>query len=180
MLAELAVRRGDPDAAERLADLAAQADRTGEPQRIVPVLELRAEWALTHGAPMPAERFEQLVDEIGPREHPARDARRRAWAAVAGIDVELDAAEPSRRTPRCSRRDWRGAADAFGEVGWTYDRALMLSLLDDEEALVEAIEIARGLGAEPLDAARRRRACASSGSAFPTGRGRRRARTRPA
>ena len=26
----------------------------------------------------------------------------------------------------------------------------MLSLLDDEEALVEAIEIARGLGAEPL------------------------------
>ncbi len=42
------------------------------------------------------------------------------------------------------------AADAFGDVGWTYDRALMLSLLDDEESLVEAIEIARGLGAEPL------------------------------
>jgi DNA-binding NarL/FixJ family response regulator len=35
-------------------------------------------------------------------------------------------------------------------VGWTYDRALMLSLLEDEESLVEAIEIARGLGAEPL------------------------------
>ena len=48
------------------------------------------------------------------------------------------------------RRDWLGAADAFGDVGWTYDRALMLSLLDDEESLVEAIEIARGLGAEPL------------------------------
>ena len=48
------------------------------------------------------------------------------------------------------RRDWRAAADAFGEVGWTYDRALMLSLLDDEESLAEAIEIARGLGAEPL------------------------------
>src|SRR5207249_10590311 len=47
-------------------------------------------------------------------------------------------------------RDWRGAADAFGEVGWTYDRALMLSLLDDEESLFEAIGIARGLGAEPL------------------------------
>ena len=48
------------------------------------------------------------------------------------------------------RRDWLAAADAFGEVGWTYDRALMLSLLDDEESLAEAIEIARGLGAEPL------------------------------
>ena len=34
--------------------------------------------------------------------------------------------------------------------GWTYDRALMLSLLEEEEPLVEAIEIARGLGAEPL------------------------------
>ena len=31
------------------------------------------------------------------------------------------------------RRDWQAAADAFGELGWDYDRALMLSLLDDEE-----------------------------------------------
>jgi hypothetical protein len=49
-----------------------------------------------------------------------------------------------------AQHDWRGAADAFGEVGWTYDRALMLSLLDDEESLAEAHEIARRLGAEPL------------------------------
>jgi DNA-binding NarL/FixJ family response regulator len=48
------------------------------------------------------------------------------------------------------RRDWRGAADAFGAVGWSYDRALMLSLVDGEEPLVEAIGIARALGAEPL------------------------------
>ena len=39
VLTELAVRRGDADAADRLKDLAAQADRTGELQRIVPVLE---------------------------------------------------------------------------------------------------------------------------------------------
>ena len=49
-----------------------------------------------------------------------------------------------------AHRDWRASADAFGEVGWRYDRALMLSLLDDEQSLAEAIEIARGLGAEPL------------------------------
>ena len=48
------------------------------------------------------------------------------------------------------RRDWLAAADAFGDVGWDYDRALMLSLLEDEEALDEAIAIARRLGAEPL------------------------------
>jgi DNA-binding NarL/FixJ family response regulator len=35
-------------------------------------------------------------------------------------------------------------------VGWAYDRALMLSLLDDEEALAEALAIARRLGAGPL------------------------------
>ncbi len=34
--------------------------------------------------------------------------------------------------------------------GGSYDRALMLSLLDDEESLVEALEIARRLRAEPL------------------------------
>jgi DNA-binding NarL/FixJ family response regulator len=48
------------------------------------------------------------------------------------------------------RRDWRRSADAFLEAGWPYDRALMLSLLDDEASLAEAIGIARSLGAEPL------------------------------
>ena len=73
-----------------------------------------------------------------------------AWGAVAGIDIELDDTDVGRRTTAMLRRDWLGAADAFGEVGWPYDRALMLSLLDDEESLVEAIEIARRLGAGPL------------------------------
>ena len=73
------------------------------------------------------------------------------------------------------RRDWQAAADAFGEVGWTYDRALMLSLLDDEEALCEALEIARGLGAEPLDRGASPGGCASSASACRTGPRRRRA-----
>ncbi len=151
VLTELAVRRGDPDASERLADLAAQADRTDELQRLAPVLELATEWALTSGAPMPTERFGKIVEEIRPRSRFANwgAIRVAAWATVAGIDIESD--QPM-STPYAAmlRRDWLGAADAFGEVGWIYDRALMLSLLDDEESLVEAIEIARGLGAEPL------------------------------
>ena len=151
VLAELAVRRGDPDAAERLADLAAQAVRASEPQRLAPLVELETEWALTTGAPLPIERFEVLLDEARP---PGGligwgAIRVAAWAAVAGIPIEL---EPPRSAPHAAmlRRDWLGAADAFGDVGWTYDRALMLSLLDDEQCLVESIEIARGLGAEPL------------------------------
>ena len=147
VLTELAVRSGAPDAPERLADVGAQADRTAEPQRIAPVLELTAEWALLSGTPPPVERLGELLDQIRP---PGRFATRvAAWAAVAGIDVSLGKHQPGPHAAM-ARRDWRAAADAFGEVGWTYDRALMLSLLDDEESLAEALGIARGLGAEPL------------------------------
>jgi DNA-binding CsgD family transcriptional regulator/tetratricopeptide (TPR) repeat protein len=150
VLAELAVRRGDPDAAERLDELAAEADRTGELQRIVPLLELATEWALITQTPMPVVRLEELAGMPTGGIRVGRFAMRlAAWAAVAG--VEFEASGPS-SAPHAAMagRDWRGAADAFGAVGWTYDRALMLSLLDDEESLVEAIEIARGLSAEPL------------------------------
>jgi len=37
----------------------------------------------------------------------------------------------------------RGAADAFGEVGWGYDRALMLSLLEDEASGFDVDAIGR-------------------------------------
>jgi len=151
VLTELAVRRGDPDASERLAELTVHADRAGEPQRVVPVIELMAETALTNGEPIPAERFEELAELIrAPDGLRGRYALRlAAWAAVAGLDIELD--QPASGPYAAMRaRDWSGAADAFSELDWVYDRALMLSLLDDEAALVEAMEIARRLGAEPL------------------------------
>ncbi len=157
VLAELAVRRGDPDAAERLADLAAQAVRASEPQRLAPLVELETEWALTTGAPLPLELLETLLDEERP---PGAmigwgAIRVAACAAVAGIPVEL---EPPKSAPHAAmlRRDWLGAAAAFGEVGWSYDRALMLSLLDDEEALHEAIGIARAPRRRPAHAPGRR------------------------
>jgi DNA-binding CsgD family transcriptional regulator len=151
VLTELAIRRGDDDAERRLGELAAQARRTGEIQRIGPALELAAEWSLTTGAPMPAEGFAHLLKQMKPYGRLAgwMPLRIAAWAAVAGLDVEYD--EPM--TPAHAammRRDWRAAADAFGAAGWYYDRALMLSLLDEEDALAEAVAIARGLGAEPL------------------------------
>jgi DNA-binding CsgD family transcriptional regulator/tetratricopeptide (TPR) repeat protein len=150
VLAELAVRRGDPDASERLADAAAQALPTGELQRLAPVLELEAERALTSRSPMPVDRLAKLVDEIRLSGSLACQAMRVAgWAAVASLDSMFD---PPSWSPHVAmqQRDWRGAADGFGDAGWSYDRALMLSLLDDEEALTEAIAIARRLGAEPL------------------------------
>ena len=151
VLAELAIRRGDPDASERLAELTVHADRTGEPQRIVPVIELMAEAALTNCDPIPAERFEELAELIrAPDGLRGRYALRlAAWAAVAGVEIELPQPASGPYAAMLAR-DWFEAADAFSEIDWVYDRALMLSLLDDEAALVEAMDIARRLGAEPL------------------------------
>jgi DNA-binding CsgD family transcriptional regulator/tetratricopeptide (TPR) repeat protein len=147
VVTEVAVRRGDPAAAERLADLAAQAEHAGEMQRIMPALELQVEWALTTGAPMPTARFEEALAAAPPRGW--LPLRMSAWAVVAGLDVELESEESSPYAPML-RGDWTGAAEAFGDVGWEYDGALMLSLLDDEESLAASIEIARRLGAGPL------------------------------
>jgi DNA-binding NarL/FixJ family response regulator len=151
VLTELAVRRGDPDASARLADLRAQADRAGELQRIAPVLALETELALTSGARPPAERFAEVATVIRPHGEIEGNSATwvAAWAAVAGVVVDYDSpmSEPH---AAMLRRDWLAAAEAFAEVGWQYERALMLSLLEDEEALGEALEVARGLGAEPL------------------------------
>jgi DNA-binding CsgD family transcriptional regulator len=145
VVCEVAVRRGDADAADRLAAVIEKADRTGEPQRIVPALELETEWALTRGTPLPVQRFEALAAATGwSALHVA------AWAAVAGLPVTYDG---PRATPYGAmiERDWAAAADAFGAIGWVYDRGLMLSLCDDETSLAAAIEIARRLGAAPLE-----------------------------
>jgi DNA-binding CsgD family transcriptional regulator/tetratricopeptide (TPR) repeat protein len=152
VLAELAIRRGDPEAEGELTGLAAQAERTGELQRLAPVLELQVESALLTGAPMPRRRIESLLDEV--RRSRGSFAgwgavRLAVVASIAGIGIDVEA-PGSPALDAVLRRDWRGAADAYGEVGWGYDRALMLSLLEDEEALAEALAIARELGAEPL------------------------------
>lgn len=152
VLTELAVRRGDDDADGRLAELTALMERTRETLRIIPALELTAERALTSGRSLPAERLAELLGGATGGE----EMRLAAWAAVAGVDVEnRDVASPAYAAMR--RRDWRAAADAFGAIGWSYDRALSLSLLDDAESLGEAVSIARGLGAAPLASAAARR-----------------------
>src|SRR5207247_8715831 len=107
-----------------------QADRGGEPQGSWPVLELAAERALTNGTPMPTERLEQVLDQLrGCGGLAGRLVlRMAAWAAVAGIDVELDS-QTSGPYVAMAGRDWRGAGDGFGEAGWRPERALMRPLV---------------------------------------------------
>jgi DNA-binding CsgD family transcriptional regulator len=151
VLAEVAVRRGDQDADARLQQLVEDVDATGELSRIGPVLELQVERALTCGSPLPVERFEEVARIVGPQ--PLRSGcgagRVAAWAAVCDLPERFRGNAPAPHAAMIAR-DWQAAADAFGAVGWAYDRALMLSMLDDGEALGESLDIARTLGALPL------------------------------
>ena len=169
VLAELAVRRGDDDARARLADVAEQADRTDELMRIQPVLELQVEWALTRDEPMPAARVGRALALAGRSDSVLwAGGRLAAWATLAGRPTAFDGAAPAPYAAVLAG-DLRGAADAFGAVGWSYDRALFLSLLDDRAALAEALETARALGAAPL-AARVTRRLRALGHPVPHGR----------
>jgi DNA-binding CsgD family transcriptional regulator/tetratricopeptide (TPR) repeat protein len=152
VLAELAVRRGDTDAAERLAEVEEQAERTGELQWIGPVLELAMEWALLRGEPLPVQRIVRARDRVGRPAWGAEGygARLTAWASVAGVHLPFEGQRP-RPHAAMATADWAAAAAAFGEVGWDYDRALMLSLLDDEDALAEALGVCRRLDATLLE-----------------------------
>jgi DNA-binding CsgD family transcriptional regulator len=151
MLAELAVRRGDPEDVRLLDELTEDCERSGDLQRLVPLMELIAERALLRGEPLPFDRFAALVGEARARGSLRGwvAVRIAAWAPIVGVEVDWDVPE-SPPLSLMARQDWAGAARAFGEVGWPYDRALMLSLRDEEEPLVEALAIARGLNAEPL------------------------------
>lgn len=147
VLAELAVRRGDRDVAERLAEVRARADRTGDVPRILPVLAIMTEHALVSGGDAPRDRLEDLLGWASMQGRSLVFLE--ATAALAGLEVPGGGPESSAYT-FVARRDWRRAAAAFGDQGWAYERALMLSLTGEEEALLEALETARGLGAEPL------------------------------
>jgi DNA-binding CsgD family transcriptional regulator/tetratricopeptide (TPR) repeat protein len=148
VLTELAVRRGDDDAEARLAKLKLDGERTAELQRLVPVFELTIERALLAVEQPCLDGLLPFVEQTG-EPHSDDVLRIAAWAVVAGRDLELSAPPGTPWEPML-RRDWQGAADAFGAAGWTYDRAVMLSLVGEEDALVEAIGIAQALGAAPL------------------------------
>ncbi|MGM0819271.1 MAG: ATP-binding protein [Actinomycetota bacterium] len=152
VLAELAVRRGDDDAETRLGALADEAGPTGELQRIAPVVELEVERALCDGTAPPLARLAGLGDLVGaePLAGGYAAARLAAWSTVCGRPMTVAGPAP-RPHAALLDGDLRGAADAFGAVGWRHDRALVLSLLDEEEALAEALSVAREVGAAPLE-----------------------------
>jgi len=152
VLAELAVREGSDDTDRLLPELAADAARARELKRMGPVLELAIEDALLRGRRPPVDHLAEVRRVVGPDPLAMGGAAARvaAWATICGQPHTFDGLAPHPYAAMI-RGDWRAAAEAFGRAGWTYDQALMLSMLDDAEALTTSLELARGLGAAPLE-----------------------------
>jgi DNA-binding CsgD family transcriptional regulator/tetratricopeptide (TPR) repeat protein len=140
-------RRGDPAAAATLDQAAEHGFATVELQWTAPVAAARAEHAWLHGeddrAAREAQRMFGQVVEAG---HPWFAGELAVWLQRSGArpPIPTAVAEPYRLL---LEGDWRAGAEAWGELGCPYHRALALAGGDDDEALVEALALLDGLGA---------------------------------
>jgi DNA-binding CsgD family transcriptional regulator len=151
VLARVRARRGDPGVDSLLDEAAQLALSTGELQRIGPVAAARLEVAWYRG-----------------------DLKRAAEEAAVGLKVAAGYRDPwipgelaywAHRTNQPAHGyanvaepyalmiagDWEGAAAAWQQLGAPYERALSLTM-GNEEALRESLAILEELGAGPLAA----------------------------
>jgi len=149
VLAELAVRRGDDDARQRLAVLARQVEKTKELQRVLPVLQLEAERSLLTGEELPRDRFAAASSLMGGSAGWS-EAGLAGWAKVCGLELRLVDSVPEPFASMLTG-DWLRAGEAFEAIGWGFESALLRSLTEDAAALTRALETARALGTAPLE-----------------------------
>ena len=150
----LAVRAGDPDAAE-VVDAAWG-----------PALDSGEDWYLVHAACAGLELAWTRDDAAlaDPYVAPALDAARRAywmpWVRwrLSFLDRDVPG-EPLRDGPeRTALEDgWRAGADAWEALGMPYEQALELLRSGEEEPTLEALTILDDLGAAPAARIARRR-----------------------
>ena len=156
-LARLQVRRGDPDAEATIEQALQLVEPTGELQRIAPVAIARSELAW-------------LRDDVNGIEAPITEAYRLAMAAqqpwitdelafwkwrATGIVEALEGSETPYAMQMSGR--WREAADAWAEIGCSYEQATALMDSSDATDLLEALALLDDLGAVPAASKVRRR-----------------------
>ncbi|HUG48883.1 MAG TPA: AAA family ATPase [Candidatus Limnocylindria bacterium] len=147
--ASVRARRGEPGVWELLDEALRLAEPTGELQRIWPVAVARAEAAWLAGdlaaiGPMTDAAYELALDRgvswaIGDLAY---------WRAKAGLVTSppAGAAEPY---ALAIGGEWAAAAGRWAEIGAPYEAALARGEADDEDALRQALDELRGLGAVP-------------------------------
>jgi DNA-binding CsgD family transcriptional regulator len=151
-LALVRARRGDPGAAQLLADASAMEGTADDFYRYVRIAAAQAEIAW----------LERRANGIREETQTALDLAvdRRSWRSIEtlgywrwkhGIVDELPSGLGESWAVQLAG-DWQGAAAAWRALGCPYEEALALSEADDERALRLALEKSRQLGARPLGA----------------------------
>jgi DNA-binding CsgD family transcriptional regulator len=144
-------RRGDPEAWPPLNEAWTAAEPTAELQRIEPVAAARAEALWLQGSSDRIPEATELALELAlERNAPWIVGELACWRRRAGVEEEL----PDVPDPWAAELagDWRRAASLWSDLDAPYEAALARSEADDEEALGNALEQLRRLGARPAAA----------------------------
>ncbi len=164
-------RRGDPGAEAALDEARDLALAIGESQRIESVAAARAEWRWLQGD------LAGCVAEARIGFHPEFSTTRpwsmwyqgevMIWLWRGGGLSEAPAGTPAPYALQIAG-DWRGAADAWEQIGCPYEQALAL-LNGDEAAQREALTIFEQLGAAPAAEIARRKLLRAGVRGLPRG-----------
>ena len=169
VLGRLQARRGDPDAGAILEEAWERAVATKELQRLAPAAAARAEHAWLDGDREATVALARPAHALAARRGDAWGRAELAfWLWRGGAPVPALPGDP---TPyaRSIAGDWRGAAAAWGEIGYPYDRAEALSEAGDEDARLDALTAFDGFGAERSALRLRRRLRADGVRRIPRG-----------
>jgi DNA-binding CsgD family transcriptional regulator len=127
--------------------------------------ELTGEWA---GAVAPLRTARTLAQRLGLAQVASETG---FWLCRADVldPAELDDPDPDDPYALAAAGDWRAAAAVWERLGCPFERAHALADADDEEALLTALNVAVGLGADPLAARLRARLRACGVQRVPRG-----------
>jgi len=152
VLGHVRARRGDPEAWLVLEEALALVQPIGELQRLAPVAVARAEAALLEGRPELVGEETEAAYRLALDRGSDFEIGELAWLRrQAGID---EAVPEGLANPYALMfaGDWKGAFDAWTELGCPYHAARALGCSDDEEDLRRALAELQRLGARPAAA----------------------------
>jgi DNA-binding CsgD family transcriptional regulator len=164
----LMARRGDVTAWEYLDQALADADRTGEPQSIVPVRLARAEACWLEGRTADAVHEAERADEAADTDDAWTYGAVAGWLRRTGSSRQPrgDVAEPYRQQ---LSGHWEKAAQLWTDLDCPYEAALVRLDAAEEGALREALSTFTEIGASAVARLTRQRLRALGARSIPAG-----------
>jgi len=169
VLGRLQARRGEAQASATLEEAWERALATRELQRLAPAAAARAEHAWLEGDRAATVAIARPACELAAaRGDVWARAELAFWLWRGGVPVSVQASDPEPYA-RSIAGDWRGAAAAWAEIGYPYERAEALSEADEDEARLEALAGFDAFGADRAALRLRRRLRAAGVRRIPRG-----------